>query len=151
MLYELGLDRPITEDIALDIVATDSDARQLERAAEACYAFSSIRQVPDEWRRSAFIERDDGYCLHPSLRRYVQFSCQDLRAETPSCAFDLILCRNLAFTYFDEALQRQTLQHLHETLQPGGMLVIGVHETLPRDYVGFAARLRRLGVYRKQC
>ena len=49
----------------------------------------------------------------------------------PEGPFDLILCRNLVFTYFDEAAQRDALRRLLERLCPGGALVIGSHETLP--------------------
>lgn len=34
-------------------------------------------------------------------------------------------------TYFDEVLQQRILAGLIERLPPGGLLVIGAHETLP--------------------
>jgi chemotaxis methyl-accepting protein methylase len=43
----------------------------------------------------------------------------------------MILCRNLAFTYFDNTLQLGTVERLWNALRPGGILVTGVHELLP--------------------
>lgn len=34
---------------------------------------------------------------------------QDIRLAEPEGAFDLILCRNLAFTYFEPGLQKEIL------------------------------------------
>ena len=49
--------------------------------------------------------------------------------------FDLILCRNLVFTYFDQELQQEILTRLVTRLQAGGFLIIGTHEKLPRDHL----------------
>ena len=49
----------------------------------------------------------------------------------PARRFDLILCRNLVFTYFSIDLQQQLLAELQLRLRAGGALVIGAHEALP--------------------
>jgi chemotaxis protein methyltransferase CheR len=49
----------------------------------------------------------------------------------PAGSFDLVLCRNLAFTYFDEEGQREVLRGIDERLVAGGYLVLGAHESLP--------------------
>ena len=58
---------------------------------------------------------------------------QDLRTDFPEGLFDLILCRNVAFTYFAGPLQENTLHRMVERLSPGGYLMIGTHEGLPQD------------------
>jgi chemotaxis protein methyltransferase CheR len=61
--------------------------------------------------------------------------------------FDLVLCRNLAFTYFDLELQQELAGRIAGALRPGGALVVGAHEAPPET-----ARLTPwsagLGVYR---
>jgi hypothetical protein len=52
-----------------------------------------------------------------SIRPAVSKSFRRLGAPPPSNA---ILCRNLAFTYFDRALQRETLARLQARLRRGG-------------------------------
>lgn len=60
-----------------------------------------------------------------------------LRGETPAGPFDLVLCRNLAFTYFAPAVQKRVLARVAERLLPGGCLVIGAQEELPEPTAPF--------------
>jgi chemotaxis protein methyltransferase CheR len=117
--------------LRLEVVATDAEPRLLERARSACYRASSLRGLPDPLRAAAFERRGGLHCLRPEWRANVSFAQQDLRAEMPEGPFDLVLCRNLAFTYFAPALQAQVLDRLVTHLAPGGALAIGLHETLP--------------------
>lgn len=127
---------PRVRDMELEIVATDSDRVQLERARQAAFPLGAMRELPEELRRSAFDALDDGnLCLRQAFRERIDFRCQDLRHEWPVGPFALILCRNLAFTYFEEALQGRVLRELSQRLVPRGFLVIGAHERLPvRDH-----------------
>jgi hypothetical protein len=63
----------------------------------------------------------------------VEFLVQDIRQEQPAEPFDLILCRNLVFTYLDEAWQRQLLSRMRERVVTSGVLVLGRHEELPEQ------------------
>ena len=61
----------------------------------------------------------------------VRFLDQDIGRAYPEGPFDLILCRNLVFTYFETALQAAIAERLAERLVSGGALVLGIHESLP--------------------
>ena len=123
--------RPQTPQVRLAIVATDVDTHLLERARTACYATSSLRELPAGWIDQAFDRRADLYCLRDRWRACVEFGHQDIRHDQPPGVFDLILCRNVAFTYFSDAVQRIVLARIAERLQTDGYLVIGRHESLP--------------------
>jgi chemotaxis protein methyltransferase CheR len=60
-----------------------------------------------------------------------------------------VLCRNLAFTYFDEEGARRALERIAGRLRPGGALVIGMHEHLPAPAEGFAPWPGRRAIYRR--
>lgn len=124
-------------DVEIHVLATDLDSNSLRRAAKACYAGSSLKQLPDRWRRRAFQGRTSGACLRPEYQARVSFVSQDLRKEMPADRFDLILCRNLAFTYFNIDVQKQVLEEFGQHLTRGGALVIGSHERLPDAQSGF--------------
>ena len=62
----------------------------------------------------------------------------------PDGPFDLVLCRYLAFTYYDEELQREVLARLRARLAPGGLLVLGAKERLPASDLSMLAP----GLYR---
>ncbi|MGE5570332.1 MAG: CheR family methyltransferase [Rhodospirillales bacterium] len=49
----------------------------------------------------------------------------------PEGPFELILCRNLVFTYFAEDIQREIAGRLASCLAAGGFLVLGIHESAP--------------------
>lgn len=110
----------------VEIVATDVDAELVDRARRAEFGESSLRELPPHLRARFDVERH-------RLRTRITFLVQDLRREAPAGPFDLVLCRNVAFTYFDAPLQRDVLARIESVLAPGGELVIGKGEKLPPD------------------
>jgi chemotaxis protein methyltransferase CheR len=110
----------------------DADPYLLERAHHACYPASSLRDVPDSWL-AAFERFDDEHCLRANYRTPVRFLRRDIRHALPENRFDLILCRNLVFTYFEIAIQAAIARRLIERLVAGGMLLLGIHESLPES------------------
>jgi chemotaxis protein methyltransferase CheR len=139
---------PRFADLQLTILGSEVDAHLLQRSRRACYPYGTIRNLPPPLRDAAFSQDGDDYCLQPRYRTMVTFRQQDIRRELPEERFDLILCRNLVFTYFDEALQQATLERLLTRLRPGGWLLLGVHERLPGEASGLEAVSERLGLYR---
>jgi len=128
-----SLIEPCFPKLRLAIVASDVDARLLARAAQGCYRASSLKEVPDEWLSHAFERRDGLFCVRDQLRRAVEFVRSDIRQWTPVGQFDLVLCRNLVLTYFAPPLQSEVMQRIVGAMRPGGALVIGIHEALPKE------------------
>ena len=122
---------PSYPQVRLAILATDIAEHLLERARAACYSWSSLKEIPPAWIDRAFDRRNSLYCLREHWKVGIEFRHQDIRLEQPSGKFDLILCRNVVFTYFSGSGQRDVLARLTERLRPGGILVIGRHESLP--------------------
>lgn len=133
--------------VPLEIVATDADASLLERARTGRYPHSSVRDLPPGLRASGFVQKGEGFEIAEPYKKGVTFLQQDIRGRTPDGPFDLVFCRNLAFTYFDEALQLEVLDSIQRVLLPGGVLVVGVHETLPSGQKGFRRLEKIAGVY----
>jgi chemotaxis protein methyltransferase CheR len=134
----------------LRIVATDADPQLLGRARRARYPASSLAELPPGQREAAFERRGALYGLRAPLREGVELRCQDVRREAPEGSFDLVLCRNLAFTYFEPALQAEVLARILAALRPGGALVIGLHESLPESAPGLAPWPGARAVYEKR-
>ena len=134
-------------DLSLIILATDADPRLLARAKAACYGYGSIKNLPEAWRDRAFVHSEDRYCLYPAFARPVEFRLQDVRNSIPEGPFHLVLCRNLVFTYFDKALQLDFLDRLERKMHPAGILLLGVHESLPESGHGFTDASARWGFY----
>ncbi len=121
----------IEEGVRLTVFGSDADELLLGRAREGRYGAGSLKELPESILREAFERDGEELRLRGELRRGVIFVHGDLRTTSPEGLFDLVLCRNLAFTYFDESHQREALERLAASLRPGGFLIIGRHETLP--------------------
>jgi chemotaxis protein methyltransferase CheR len=143
---QLALQFPL---VNFRVVATDIDPQAIRRAERGCYQRSSMKELPAEWRSQAFVESAAELCLKDEYRAAVTFMVQDIRTTMPHGEFHLILCRNLAFTYFDETTQQEILRRLTNKLAPGGALIIGKLESLPEGEWEFEPWLAHTGVYRK--
>jgi chemotaxis protein methyltransferase CheR len=140
LLWRLGVDRSLREGsdgLELAITATDRDPHLLERARRATYPEGSLRELPQGWLEQVFDRVDDEHRLRSAYRAGVELVEMDLRQEPPAGPFDLVLCRNLAFTYFVEELQVEVLSKVAAVLRPEGVLVVGGHESLPGENFGF--------------
>lgn len=127
-------------DLQLRIVATDVDEANLARASAGCYRTEALRGLPEAWRALGFTPCDGRLRVRSELRAQVAFAVQDIRREMPDGPFDVILCRNLAFTYFAREIRIKLLERLADRLQPGGALVLGRRESLP----AISTRLRQV-------
>jgi chemotaxis protein methyltransferase CheR len=146
LIWRLELERQFP-GYPLTVVATDSDPVLLARAERACYPESSLRELPKSWKDEAFSLSGGELCLDGRFKAGVDFRLEDVRKERPQGRFDLVLCRNLVFTYFAPTLQREIQSKLAESILHGGALVVGAHETpLPGD---FAPWLPPAGVYER--
>jgi chemotaxis protein methyltransferase CheR len=141
--------QPALRQTGLQILATDNDPGVLQRARTACYPFSSVRDLPADWRRAAFSHSEGEYCLREPYRQAVRFLQHDIRSAAPDGPFDVVLCRNLAFTYFDDGLQRETARRIATALRSGGLLVLGTHEHLPAGMEDFAPWQTGTPLYRR--
>jgi chemotaxis protein methyltransferase CheR len=150
IMWELGFAERFPA-VTLRVLATDVDETMLARARRGCYRAGSLRELPEAWKLAAFAARDGELCVTDRFRKGVSFERHDIRSDPlPSDGFDLVLCRNLAFTYFDEAGQRTVASHLAGALREGGALVLGRHETLPSGVEGFSAWSEGARVYRRR-
>ena len=124
---------PAAPGVTLAVLGTDVDPVMIDRARAARYPASAVRGVPSDWGSAAFASHGDEYVLRAEFRSGAAFRVSDIRDELPPGPFDLILCRNLVFTYFSPGLQRRILRALWARLAPGGFLVVGAHERPPTD------------------
>jgi chemotaxis protein methyltransferase CheR len=145
------LTEPRFPHIALRVLGTDADQDQLARARVSCYRSASLKEMPLTWQREAFEERAGHFCLRQEFQAGVEFQEQDIRRQLPAGPFHLVLCRNLAFTYFEEDLQSEITRAIHDRLVPGGVLVLGKQEMLPQAAGGFVELAPHLRIYCTVC
>jgi len=135
--------------LSISILATEIDRAQIDRANVGLFKESSLRETPPSWRDRMFEGAAGEYRVRPPFRETVRFVVQDVRQEVPATMFDLILCRNLALTYFDDSVRHQVMSRLIGSLRQGGALVIGARERLPADICGIAPWIEGIGIYQR--
>jgi chemotaxis protein methyltransferase CheR len=128
---------PHAPAVGIDVLATDIDTTQLQRAKVGRFPSGALRELPDHWRVAAFEEHAGEARLRQPLDA-VRYAHHDLKSTPPPGPFDLLLCRNLAFSYFDEPLQRAVTDSFRAVLRTGGVVAVGADECLPAGAVGFA-------------
>jgi chemotaxis protein methyltransferase CheR len=148
ILWQTGL-RQTFPHVKLEVTATDSNTQMLKRASDARYAPGSLKELPVDLRERVFTRENNTYRLDADYRRDVTFLEQDVRDARPDGRFDLVLCRNLVFTYFDDRLQAELLSRIVDTMADAGALVIGIHEQLPEVAERLAPWFDRQRIYRK--
>jgi chemotaxis protein methyltransferase CheR len=122
----------------LDVLATDVHAPVLARARRGRYPASSLRELTAAERERGFVACGAEHSVRAEVAARVTVARHDLRDPEPTGPFDLVLCRNAAFTYLDADAQRAVLRRLAGALRPGGALVVGLHEAPPPDPACFA-------------
>ncbi|MBV8710160.1 MAG: hypothetical protein JOY56_00175 [Solirubrobacterales bacterium] len=135
--------------VRIRILATDVDDAMLTRARRACYPPGSLRELHEAWHAVAFVERDGQRCVRDEFTQAVTLARHDIRSAPPVGPFDLVMCRNLAFTYFDVEGQHAAAARLAGVVRPGGALVLGKHETLPAGVEAFEPWSDAEPIYRR--
>jgi chemotaxis protein methyltransferase CheR len=133
ILWKFSVLPQVKADIPLRILATDRDISLMGRAKKGTYHEGSFKDMPREYIVQAFEKRGDMYHIKDFFKQDVQFLEQDIRQDLPESEFDLILCRNLVFTYFEDDLQREVFYRVMTRLKPGGFFMVGIHESIPEE------------------
>jgi chemotaxis protein methyltransferase CheR len=146
MVWRLGLGSQFPE-VDFRIIGTDADKHMLERARRGGYTRGSLQELSPHGIALGFDRFDDCYVVRQAFRDGICFVEQDIRKELPEGPFHLVMCRNLVFTYFAEPLQREVLERMAGRLVPGGILLVGKHESLPQHARHFVAYDEQPGMF----
>ena len=120
--------------VHLSILATDIDENLLARAKEGTYKSSSLKEVSKETIGNFFKKEGESYILDRNICESIEFRKHDILREEPFSGMDIVLCRNLAFTYFSKERQSEVLRKMGKSFKEKGYLVIGKDESLPLTY-----------------
>lgn len=120
------------KDIPFIIYATDISHRVLESAKKGIYGPYSVRNMDERITQKYFVKKGDSYAIKENIKRFIKFEHMNLIDSDSYKRFrfmDMIFCRNVLI-YFDEKAKKKVIDHLYESLKPGGFLTIGHAESL---------------------
>lgn len=119
----------------VDILGTDLSEPAIERARTGKTTRQSLRDGHSEDLAARYLDpHSRGYTVVPSIRAAVTFRTANLlddAAITALGTFDAIICRNVMIYFSDETVIT-VLGRLASALAPGGLLTVGVAESLLR-------------------
>ncbi len=115
----------------LRLLASDSNGHCLERAQQARYPASSFREMPRHLREKYCTNEKGTFSLIQDLSQRIEWFEHNLIWEEPPLNNHMIFCRNLVYTYLTDSLQHEITGRFHQTLVPGGLLVVGRKDRLP--------------------
>jgi chemotaxis protein methyltransferase CheR len=125
-------------DWRFEIIGTDLNTQVLQKASRGVYSARALRNVEGAWLQRYFERDGTQFRLNDEVRRCVQFEFGNL-TQTPMPSNgpqDIVFCKNVAI-YFRSAVMRHLVRGLHDTLTPGGYLVLGHSESLWQMDNGF--------------
>lgn len=113
------------------ILASDIDERSLERARRGVYREDELKKVDAARLRRYFVQEGSDFTVREDLRRQITFRHHDLLRDPYPAEQDIILFRNVAI-YFTEDAKAQVLAGLARALAPQGLLMVGATEAILR-------------------
>ena len=117
------------------VFGSDISARMIAKAKRAIYQDVRTDFLPKEFRLKYLMHskdlRENKITVVPELKKNVEFFRHNLLNPLPSHNeyFNFIFCRNVMI-YFDNERRQQVLRHLLLRLKPGGLLFVGLSESL---------------------
>jgi chemotaxis protein methyltransferase CheR len=128
----MALEETAPTGVRLEIFASDLCERRLEKAQSGVYSQFEVQRGLSARRLVRHFEGlEDGFVLSPRIRQMVRWRRVNLLEDLSRLGqFDLVLCRNLMGHLLEDARPR-VLASLAGALAPGGLLVLGAHETAP--------------------
>ena len=111
------------------IFATDLDRKALDIACQGEYPSTIAKDVPPDLLQKCFTKHGDRYRIARRIRERIVFAKHNLLKDPPFTRIDIISCRNLLI-YLQPLAQQSVLTVLHFGLRSGGLLMLGLSETL---------------------
>lgn len=112
-----------------EIVASDLSLKCLMTAKDGFYDKTKVAGVPAEYLKKYFYETETGYRIKDFIKNSVKFDYHNLKNVSPWRNFDIVFCRNVLI-YFDEAVQREVVEHFYNSMTDKSFLYIGHSESL---------------------
>ena len=120
------------DHIYFGVTAVDVSLPALSIARRGIYGRRSMLSLTDEEKQSYFRPyENDQYEVLPRLKKRVCFSQANIHNlnTVPMQLMDVIFCQNVLI-YFRRWRRREILNQLTNRLKPGGILIIGLGETM---------------------
>jgi len=149
-----GLTGPRDINRKLEIIASDINPVNLQRAREGVYPSTSLKETSEQVKIRYFVSQGDNgpHAVGSFLKRGIIWKTHNLLSDLPPRpCFHIIFLRNNLLTYYKDDLKKETLKKFLRCLSQNGFLIIGSNEELPLDYHELLPFGSLPYVYQKRC
>lgn len=140
------------------LYATDINENVLAQARDGIFPLREMQNFTRNYQLAGgtrefsdyYTARYERALMMPALKENILFAPHNLAVDADFGEMHLILCRNVLI-YFNPALKERALQLFDTALPPGGVLCLGLKETLETRSLaaGYRELVRGLRIYRK--
>jgi chemotaxis protein methyltransferase CheR len=105
----------------------------LQRARAGIYSAGSLKELTPEIRSEYFTKKtgEKLFEVKDFLKKDISWRVHHLLSQPPGRGFDIVFLRNSVLTYYEEKLKKRAFEKVVSRLAPGGILIIGSHESIP--------------------
>lgn len=135
-------------EIKFQIFATDTDNDAIDIARLGKYPSNIEVDVSPERLERFFIKEDGTYRIRQQLRDTVTFATHNIIRDPPFAHLDILSCRNLLI-YLSLELQKKLIQLFHYALDPRGILILGISESIGEFHDLFSTLDSRCKIFQR--
>ena len=143
LMEEEGIHREV------HIFATDIDEQAIRTARAGAYSATDVSDMSGELVKKHFTLKNEIYKINKNIRDMIIFSRHDVVRDPPFTKLDLITCRNLLI-YFNASLQTRILPMFHYALKSGGLLFLGMSESVGAQHNLFTPLSKNSKLYKRE-
>jgi two-component system CheB/CheR fusion protein len=134
--------------ITIQIFASDLDQDAIDKARQGLYPANITADISPERLKKYFIPETEGYRISKTIREMVVFAIQNMVKDPPFTRIQLVSCRNVLI-YMENELQRNLIKLFNYSLNPGGILLLGISESIYNKNNEFQELDSKLKIYKR--
>ena len=124
------------KNLSMQIFATDIEQDAIEIARKGVYYSNIVADVSPDRISQFFTLEVDGYHVNTLIREMVIFATHNVIKDPPFTRLDILTCRNMLI-YMESELQIKLYAIFNYSLNPGGIMILGIAESLRNQKKGF--------------
>ena len=136
------------KNLTLQIFATDLDVEAIEKARKGNFSKNIAADVSADRLNRFFSTETNGFRVKTIIREMVVFAPQNVIKDPPFTKIDILTCRNMLI-YMEPELQKKLISLFNYSLNPGGIIILGIAEAIGSQTEGFEDLDARLKVYKR--
>ena len=134
--------------LSLQIFATDLDVDSIDKARRGFFTSNIVADVSAERIHKFFTVEPGEYRVTAALRELLVFAPHNVIRDRPFIKLNLLMCRSMLI-YMEPPFQKKLSKLFNYSLLPGGIMVLGLAETLGQNSDGFKILDSKLKLFKR--